>query len=629
MGMSGGQKAVIGLALGTGVVLARIPADLVIPFLGLELGSLATAYGAYQSIPALRDGLDDLAARARAPLAPRPRRSLPAPAPSLADMEVVLSRLLDEAEAADRDAAQARTGTTQLVLRAAAPATALARPAPPAPRAVLITYHPELGRSWADDPANAPGVAALGALVATPFDAALATLLHALGLHQARVGADSSIGQTSQTALTLVITDMPLDEAQRAVLAQQAAWWRPYASGRVRGLLVALRTSGQPAPEAPARPGITYDDLDALDAIDTEHAPTPIAALAPTPMSQTTRPIPPARPEIDRGPDHPVARIVGAGAIPTVAITVGRAPSGAWHYAPLKHGLIAKGTGGGKTNLLDLILGQLQALQGVEVWFGTAKPFVTVDPSDRLDRRPLIAHLPEERVATDADAIMGWLWRATAAMNQRYKDMQANPGWFPQPFVVIFDEVKAYFEMIDGQKVQQGGKQIDQARVMGSCLKQLLILARECGGSLVFTSQDGYCGSLKLSRGELGNLGFRAIHPSLDPNSIANLLPEGLPPMIRAGKWDWLIATEAGVDVVAVPRVSQAMFKAWGLLAAESEAESEESPAVDDTALLRWAVARHQAGEMLTLTGAAAHFGVELAVMRDALVRNGMLEGQA
>jgi hypothetical protein len=309
--------------------------------------------------------------------------------------------------------------------------------------------------------------------------------------------------------------------------------------------------------------------------------------------------------------------------MPVVEITFGYNRRGEWVYAPLKHGGIFKGTGGGKSNLLDLLMGQLQSLGDVDVWYGTAKPFVPIDPTDRLDRRPLIAHIPPSQVAQRPEDILVWIWHAAQSIRDSYTRMQQEPGWFPRPTVIIFDEVKSYFDQIGKQKAKVGEQLVGVADLVEQQLRYLLVTAREAGGSVIFTSQDGYCGSINLTRGELGNLGFRAVHPGLDRNSLANVLPEGVPMMTNAGKWDWLCATADGVELVTVPRISTAMMEAWGLIA---DAEPEPVPTVDDAKLLRWVLAESRAGREITVEGAAERFGLSEDVMRAALVRNELLE---
>jgi hypothetical protein len=232
-------------------------------------------------------------------------------------------------------------------------------------------------------------------------------------------------------------------------------------------------------------------------------------------------------------------------------------------YAPLRHGIIANSTGGGKTNLLDIIVGQLVAA-GVEVWAGSPK-YIPIDPSDGFLRHVIYDAIPPAQRAMSKDALLPWLLAAAAAVEDRYARMQAEPGWFPTTMVVVLDELKAYLRMLGKRKDQRGSLIADQ---VNDAIQVLLTLGRECNVTLMFTSQDGYCGAIEMTRGEIGNLGFRLVHPSLDDNSKKNLLPQSATVGGALGTYDWYCAVGNDVRVVSIPRASQQMLMDWGLTSA-------------------------------------------------------------
>lgn len=631
----------VGGVLTGGLVLAKVPPEVLVPVLGASsLPVLGTA-AAYASSARFRRYVGDAAEELDRLLnAPRARRRLAAPD----DPRALLEGLLAQQMAAPAPQAQ----TARLVRRAPAETRhplvqALPEPEyvplPPGPR-IVISYHPELGAAWAEH-AQTAGLADAPRL-AGDLDTAAATLVAELGATQVRVAAAG--GGERGPALALVVTNAPPTPAQEAALDSWGTWWQPYTSGRLQGVLVLLASPQAAAatrrvvvtpPVEPAGYGRQSDYQYSYPATAEPAPELPLVEFATRLGQREALPPPPPRPRMPARPlAPPMARLEGDGAIKTVMVAVGTL-AGQWHYVPMKHGLIANVAGGGKSNLLDLISGQLQGLgDAVDVWYGTAKPFVMITPEDRLDRRPLIAYLPEAQVARSHEEILTWMWRAWKRVEENYRAMQANPGWFPRPMAIIFDEAKAYFEMVDGEKVDLGnGKTKDMAKFVSGLLKQLIILARECGGSVVFTSQDGYCGSLRLTRGEIGNLGFRMVHPRLDANSMGNVLPEGAPSTFAAGPWQWWCASQDRVELVDIPRVSAAMFRAWGLLAdapppaAGVDSSDPAAPALDDATLLRWVITRSRAGEAVTVERAAAEFGVTVEAMRAQMVVNGLLEG--
>lgn len=252
-----------------------------------------------------------------------------------------------------------------------------------------------------------------------------------------------------------------------------------------------------------------------------------------------------------------------------IYITVGLNPQGQPVYMPVKHGIVAVSTGGGKTNTLDLIVGQLRAM-GVNVWYGSPK-YVPVDhESDPpLDRSPIYEGIPSRQFAVNKDEIAPWISRAADEVVSRYGKMQKDKTYKPEPMVIVLDELKAYLKLIARTKDADGKTPLTDT--VNSKIQTVLTLGRECKVFLIFSSQDGYCGSIEMTRGEIGNLGFRLVHPSLDSNSKNNLLPEGARLPMIPGEYQWFCAVGQKVEAVTVVRVSVKMMVVWGLVDEKAE----------------------------------------------------------
>jgi len=232
---------------------------------------------------------------------------------------------------------------------------------------------------------------------------------------------------------------------------------------------------------------------------------------------------------------------------------------------PIKHGIVSVATGGGKTNMLDYITIQLVELDRrgeIELWVASPK-YVAVT-KDRIERYRMFASIPQHRKEFRGEMIVDWIERAAETMQHNYDRANEPPYiWPDKPMILIFDEIKALLEISDAET---------EARIM-KALKTILLKGREIECFIIFASQDGYCGSLKLTVGEIQNLGFRAIHPALDANSLKNLLPPGyrMPAISSFAPHEWLIATGNRVSIAKVPRVDNAMLRAYGLYHEENE----------------------------------------------------------
>jgi hypothetical protein len=621
-----------------------------------------TGFVAYHASPAVRNVVD-----AYLLAAPPSHKLLASPPPTPEEAESLLAdMLLTSGAPATGETIKIRKGkgsgtaTERLVQRAAAPnSVSVARPDAPS---VPISYHPELQDRYAE----ALGIKIDRVLPPTqPSGRVLSALAQGLGATAIRVAGESGVLDGPTPVLALLICPPPSANAEQHI-GKRVASYGTHGAGRASGVLVAIGAPmtpyvpAQPAvappaprvitPPAPAQdearvvrddpaldepvsgvPTVVLPEQVLEELIDSIPAPLPVIVEAP--RVRRTHAV------IDTGPDYPTARLVGRGAFPTVEVTIGRGRNGQWFHMPLKHGIVANSSGSGKTNIFDLLLGQVQGLGGVEIWYGTAKPFVPIDPEDGLDRRPLVARIPEDRLALNPEDILPWLYRVYTRMHTNYRDMQANPGWFPQPSVICLDEYKAYLLMYSSEKMQvEGGKPVSVADYFKQIVKQVIVLARESGSSFVFTSQDGYCESVGLSRGELRNLGMRVCHPQMDANSLDNVLPGwSRSPLERYDKYDWVAASPMATEVVAVPRVSPEMFRYWGLLGADTPGPvpvpaSVIIPAevrhwtIDDAELRRWVKATVAAGERPTLDAAIMRFWGEktaenLSAMRAAFER--------
>lgn len=339
----------------------------------------------------------------------------------------------------------------------------------------------------------------------------------------------------------------------------------------------ALPVPKQPKAAAPQVETIDLAFKSEMPTFDFDDEPAPATGVAaPVAFARpaaSPKPLPaPAAPvaiEVSK-PDMPQARIEGN----TVYIYVGRNPhSGQAVYAPVKHGVVANSTGGGKTNALDLITGQLVAA-GIEVWAATPK-YVPIDPNDGLSRHLIYDRIAKERKALKPNLIPSWIARAAQVVEQRYDRMQSEPGWFPAPMVVILDELKALLRIMGKRRDDRNMVISDQ---INNDIQTILTLGRECNVFFIFTSQDGYCGSIEMTRGEIGNLGFRLVHPSLDENSQKNLLPPNVPSASMLGTYDWYCAIGNTIHVVSIPRVSREMLAAWGFIDEPKQATPVQQP---------------------------------------------------
>lgn len=230
------------------------------------------------------------------------------------------------------------------------------------------------------------------------------------------------------------------------------------------------------------------------------------------------------------------------------------------YTVPIGHTLIARRTGGGKSNLLALIVPWLLE-QGVEVWYANAKYMPRSRDAKtgkvRLDISPMVDRCTRVAVnATDASkGALDLLTDAAVLVNSRIDESQgeANEHDFP-PVVVVFDELKA--AVSDWRKLERRG--IEDARDMAAeAIETILTKGREPRVFFVTTGQDAQVQSLKLSQGTMTNFMVRIAHPSLDNASMVNVLPKGISrdrlPWVSS-PYQWYVTSEghAGYDIIEV-----------------------------------------------------------------------------
>lgn len=238
-------------------------------------------------------------------------------------------------------------------------------------------------------------------------------------------------------------------------------------------------------------------------------------------------------------------------------------------YVPLGHALIARRTGGGKSNILALlVLGLLE--QGVEVWYANAKympkSYNKKTGKLELDIAPMVERC--HRTAVNAmdlsKGCLDLLLDAQKLVHKRIETSQgpnAPDGDFP-PVVIIFDELKA--AQGDWRKLERAG--FEGAKAMaGEAIDTLLTKGRQPQVFFITTGQDAQVQSLGASQGTMTNFMNRVAHPSLDNASLVNLMPKGirrdeLPPI--SSSFQWYVTSEGDmgsdrIDIVDVPLVTQ------------------------------------------------------------------------
>lgn len=353
-----------------------------------------------------------------------------------------------------------------------------------------------------------------------------------------------------------------------------------------------------PVPEQPKAAASQVETVDLgfkseMPAFGFDDEPAPAAAIVPAPVAfarpaASPKPLPAPAAAAIEAPQQTMPRAYIDN--DTIYVYIGRNPHNDQAvYVPVFHGVVSVATGGGKTNTLDLITGQLVAL-GIETWVATPK-YVPVDRNDGLPRHLIYDRIPKERKALKPAAIPSWIARAAAIVQQRYDRMQDEIGWFPAPMVVILDELKALLRIMGKQRDNnRRDGNLSYSEQINNDIQTILTLGRECGVYFIFTSQDGYCGSIEMTKGEIGNLGFRLVHPSLDDNSQKNLLPPNVPNVHITSPYDWYCAIKNAVQVVTIPRVSREMLAAWGFIDAPKQAspvsQQQADPWADWTAQL-------------------------------------------
>ncbi len=239
------------------------------------------------------------------------------------------------------------------------------------------------------------------------------------------------------------------------------------------------------------------------------------------------------------------------------------------HYVNIGHTLIARKTGGGKSNIVSMVVSQLLE-QGVEVWYANAKYMPrSYDKKTRkliLDIDPMVRRCHRTAVSAKdlSHACLDLLLDAQRLVQDRIEQSQgpqALDGPFP-PVVVVFDELKS--AVSDWRRLERAGVE-DAREIATEAIETILTKGREPNVFFVTTGQDAQVQSLKLSQGTMVNFQLKIAHPSLDNASLVNLLPKGvnrdrLPAV--SSPYQWYVTSEGDmgsdiIEVVDVPLVTQ------------------------------------------------------------------------
>lgn len=238
-------------------------------------------------------------------------------------------------------------------------------------------------------------------------------------------------------------------------------------------------------------------------------------------------------------------------------------------YAALGHTLVARRSGGGKSNILALLVSGLLD-QGVEVWYANAKympiSYNKQTGKKELDIGPMVnrCHRAEVQAKDLSRGRLNMLLDAQTLVHDRIELSQgpnAPEGDFP-PVAIVFDELKA--AQSDWRRLERAG--VESARTMaGEAIETVLTKGRQAQVFFITTGQDAQVQSLGVSQGTMVNFMLRIAHPSLDNASLVNLMPKGirrdeLPK--TTSPFQWYVTTEGEmgsdiVNVVDVPLVTQ------------------------------------------------------------------------
>lgn len=229
----------------------------------------------------------------------------------------------------------------------------------------------------------------------------------------------------------------------------------------------------------------------------------------------------------------------------------------------LGHMFLVRKTGGGKSNIVAIIIGQALE-QGLDVWF-SAVSYKPVD-EDFLNIGPLIDRCIRIAIEPSGVEQLQLLRDAVKMINERTIEAQKNETAYFKSVLIVAEEVKALqskLNLLQKTKVPGFETSVDEA---GALMEIILATGRAYNVNLLLVAQDGQSQTVKMSQGTLNNCEIRIAHPSLDRASLANLLPKGFdrkhtPLPVPTSPYQWFVVfeNEMGVEqlvMVDVPKIT-------------------------------------------------------------------------
>lgn len=299
---------------------------------------------------------------------------------------------------------------------------------------------------------------------------------------------------------------------------------------------------------APAFHTLHFPNRPVMPRIDVQFVDEPLPQLVMPPVEpavQVVKPVEPARP---RRKD--VKFCIG---------TVDGKPL----YYPMGMMFLVRRTGGGKSNIVAIKIGQAIE-QGVDVWF-SAVSYKPVD-EDGVDISPLIDRCVRVAVNPTGVEQLQLLRDAVELINERTIAAQEQRVSFFPPILLVAEELKALQSKLNLlQKLKSPGFEnaVDES---GALMEIILSTGRAYNVNILLVAQDGQSQTVKMSQGTLNNCEVRIAHPSLDRASLANLLPRNYdmkanPLPVPTTPYQWFVVSEnefgsEELVMVDVPRIT-------------------------------------------------------------------------
>lgn len=275
-------------------------------------------------------------------------------------------------------------------------------------------------------------------------------------------------------------------------------------------------------------PVFTESSVPVMDAVD--------VGLSQSPAHWTRRPVATAS-DLAFTPDvHPLVELPRHPVVQEFRVRLGLDRRGGSLYLPAGHALVARDTGGGKTNItVNIVTHYIK--WGWRVWYGNPK-FVPVD-DDGLDLTPFVERC--ERTATRLGGDMGksilnMLEEAMISLLDRVDESQISRKPIGTPLVIVVEELKALLTLwkkleFDAKNAEKKPRdpRFKYARGYDDAVKRgiqameiILALGRQLKTFLVVTAQDSQVQNIGLNAGSQKNFQWVIAHPDLDQQSLIN-----------------------------------------------------------------------------------------------------------